>query len=29
MEKTRRWKAVFYTTEAGRCPVLEAIRALP
>jgi hypothetical protein len=20
---------VFYTTEAGRCPVLEAIRGLP
>ncbi len=24
-----RWKAVFYTSEAGRCPVLEGIRALP
>jgi len=29
MESKRRWKAVFYTTEAGRCPVLEAIRGLP
>jgi len=29
MESKRRWKAVFYTTEAGRCPVLSAIRALP
>ena len=25
----RRWRAVFYTTETGRCPALEAIRALP
>jgi phage-related protein len=24
-----RWRAVFYTAEAGRCPVLEAIRELP
>jgi len=29
MRSRRRWKAVFYTTEAGRCPVLEAIRGLP
>ena len=29
MESKRRWKAVFYTTEPGRCPVLEAIRGLP
>jgi len=24
-----RWTAIFYTTAAGRCPVLEALRALP
>ena len=29
MASRRRWKVVFYTTEAGRCPVLEAIRGLP
>jgi phage-related protein len=23
------WRAIFYTTQAGRCPVLEAIRQLP
>lgn len=29
MEGRRRWKAIFYTTAAGRCPVLETIRELP
>lgn len=29
MRSRRRWGAVFYPTEAGRCPVLEAIRRLP
>lgn len=29
MRGHQNWEAVFYTTEAGRCPVLEAIRALP
>jgi len=29
MPSRPRWKAVFYTTEAGHCPVLEAIRRLP
>ena len=29
MESRRRWRAIFFTTEAGRCPVLEAIRELP
>ena len=29
MESRRRWRAIFFTTEAGRCPVLEAIRGLP
>jgi len=29
MQSRRRWKAIFYQTEAGRCPVLEAVRALP
>jgi len=29
MQSRRRWRAIFYTTEAGRCPVLDAIRGLP
>ena len=29
MSKSQCWKAIFYTTEAGRCPVLDAVRALP
>ena len=29
MRSRRHWEAVLYTTEAGRCPVLEAIRRLP
>ena len=29
MEGRSRWRAVFYTTEAGRCPVLEVLRRLP
>jgi phage-related protein len=28
VESKPNWKAIFYTTEAGRCPVLEAIRQL-
>ncbi len=29
MESKRRWKAIFYTTASGRCPVLETLRQLP
>jgi len=29
MGSRHRWEAVFYTTEVGRCPVLEALRRLP
>jgi len=29
MAATARWKAIFYTTETGRSPVLETIRQLP
>jgi phage-related protein len=29
MQSDQPWRAIFFTTEAGRCPVLEAIRRLP
>jgi len=29
MQSDQPWRAIFYTSEAGRCPVLDAIRQLP
>jgi phage-related protein len=29
VESKPNWRAIFFTTETGRCPVLEAIRELP
>ncbi len=29
MKKSTTWEAVFYSTEADRCPVLEELRKLP
>jgi phage-related protein len=29
VDSREQWQAVFFTTESGRCPVLETIRDLP